>query len=302
MSTTKTIMKNYLETLSGDLRLVDMGEYVSLLLQQKQFSPRQVALAVGVPYRSFMNYLSGTRSIPLQTVLEILTYISSSKRERTALIDELYTKVSKIKSTSSNSQPIYLPKTYSKELAYLVGAIHDGTVFSNVTKKQYLIQFCQETDDNWLDLIVEKINFVFLCSPKRYQSYVQLCGKAIYEFFAKVIGVTQYQKDWHSFLHKIPREYQLSAIAGMFDAEGWVGNSQDKRLKFSQSSREKLLEVKSVLRSHNIQSGRVIRENDGFALWLCGQNSIDFATKVGKFCEHRNKRSGLTDLLKSVIA
>ncbi len=289
-------MENYLSRLSRDLRLVGLGNYLNSLLQRKRITPVVIAKAINVPYRSFMNYLGNTRAMPLEVAFHVIKSLSSNNAEEVTLLDELYENVSWIKSAASTSQAVRLPKHFSKELAYLIGAIHDGTVFANRTKNQYIIQYWQFSDQDWLDIVAQKLEKVFSCKPKRYANYVQFSNKAAYEFFANVLNVPQHQTDWDSFLNRIPKELQWYAIAGMFDAEGWVGSHDDLRLKFSQKNKEKLVEVKQVLLVHNIKSGEVIPENDGNALWLCGKNCIEFAKNVGCFCEHKNKRQKLYNL------
>lgn len=289
-------MENYLRRLSGDLRLVGIGDYFDSLLQQRAVSPRQIAHAIGVPYRSFMNYLRNTRAMPLGIALRVIRSLSSNNAEAATLLEELYQNVFWVTSTASTAQTVRLPKHFSEELAYLIGAIHDGTVFANAAKNQYLIQYWQFSDPQWLKIVARKLEMVFARKPKRYAHYVQLSNKAAYEFFAKVLRIPQRQVSWDSFLRGIPVELQLQAIAGMFDAEGWVGTPHDLRIKFSQKNKYKLAEVKRILRHHAIASGGVIPENDGHALWLCGKSCIDFAAKVGRFCEHRTKRQKLAKL------
>jgi hypothetical protein len=295
-------MQNYLDALSIDLRLVDMGVYVEQLLQKKAISPKKMAQRINVPYRSLMNYIRNTRALPLGVAFQLIKVISNSKLEEKAYMDELFQKSAWIKSSASTSNLVKLPKQFSKELAYLIGAIHDGTVFANATKNQYVVQFWQINNSRWLETVADKLEKVFSCRPKRYEEYVQLANKAAYEFFAKVIGVKQRQGEWDSFLKVVPRNLQLYAIAGLFDAEGWVGAKQDLRIKISQGNLAKLIETKKVLRLHNIGSGEVISENGGYALWLCGENCKDFAAGVGKFSEHLIKRGKLSDLIVSKAA
>ena len=289
-------MENYLNRLSGDLRLINVGVFFEILLKQKNVSSRSIAKSLGVPYRSFRNYLCNKRAMPLGIALGVIKILSNGKKQQKILSNKLFNEISWIKSTASTAKSVKLPKRFSKELGYLIGAIHDGTVFANESKNQYVIQYWQFSDKNWLNIVAEKLERVFACKPRMYKSYIQLASKAAYEFFAKVIRIRQRQCDWNSFLISLPEEFRQYAIAGMFDAEGWIGSPKDLRLKFSQNNKEKLAEVKNVLYLQGISSGEVIHENNGYALWLCGKNCIDFAKKFVSFSEHRNKREKLNRL------
>ena len=102
-----------------------------------------------------------------------------------------------------------------------------------------------------------------------------------------MIGIPRYQKDWSSFLEGKSWELQRLMIVGMFDTEGWCGNKKDLRLKLSQKNREKLIEVKKVLKKNNIQTGKLVVEHkDNHAIYICGKNVIIFIDKVGYLSKH----------------
>lgn len=283
-------LSNYIDSLSKDVRIVGLEKFFKELISSKQVPLRIIAERCGTPYRSLMNYLRGTRSVPLEVSRNIIQSLSNNKREYNNLMDLLFKNAVYAKSTCSHSKSVKLPKIFDKDLAYLIGAIHDGCVFSNPKKNQYLIQYVQHSNKNWLITLSEMLHRVFELKPKQYNGYIQLSNKVVYEFFSKVLKIPQYQGDWSSFLDGKPWQLQKLMIIGMFDAEGWCGTSKDLRVKFSQKNKEKLLEIKKVLEKHNIHPGNVVVEHDNYhALYICGESLITFINAIGKLSKHPAK-------------
>lgn len=281
---------NYIGLLSEDIRVVGLEDFFKKLILSKNIPPRKISERYGTPYRSLMNYLEGTRSLPLGICKGIIKTLSRDNKEYKKLLDRLFDNIRFVKSTCSHSQTVKLPKLLDETLAYLIGAMHDGCVFSNSKKNQYLIQYVQHSNKQWLDTISKMLYDIFGIKPKQYSGYVQISNKFVYEFFSKIIKIPQYQRDWSSFLEGKPWKLQRFMIIGMFDAEGWCGHPRDLRLKLSQNNREKLNEIKMVLEQHDIHTGNVVVENsNNHALYVCGKNLIKFVNEIGHLSKHPSK-------------
>ena len=280
---------NYLDLLAGDIRLIGTQDFFKKILDSKKISNKHLAKKLKIPYRSLMNYLNGSRSLPLSLCKDILDLLGKYCDEYMELFDKLFVNTVYAKSTCSHSKPVKLPKIFDENLAYLVGAMHDGCVFSNKLKNQYLIQYVQYSNKKWLKTISDMLYKIFEIKPKQYERYVQLSNKVVYEFFSKVIEIPKYQKDWSSFLKNKPWYLQKYMIIGMFDAEGWCGTKDDLRIKFSQKNRGKLEEVRNALNEHHIHSGDIVVEHHtSHALYIAGKNVIKFITEIG--CLSKNPK------------
>lgn len=287
---------NYFDKLSDDIRLVDVSVVLRKMIKQKGVPLKEVSQRTNVPYRSLMNYLSGSRSIPLKLCRRIIGAISSSEKEQKKMFDHLYDVAEYATSVCSHAKVVNIPKIFDEHLAYIIGALHDGCVYSNESRNQYVVQIVQHSNQQWLCELAKSLSKVFGIQPKVYRGYLQIANKFVFEFFAKVIGIPRYHVDWDCFLKGKSWEIQKRMISGMFDAEGWIGNKEDVRLKFSQKNHNKLREIKEVLNSKGIRSGRVLKENDAHALFICGKNCLNFIDEVGVFSKHPKKLAKFREL------
>ncbi len=280
---------NFLPVIDSDLRLVDTGPFLHQLIKGKKVYAKQIAKNIGIPYDTFKGYLMNRRYIPIRVYINVIKQISRNSNEYNLFLTNLYQVANKITSISSKAAVFNLPKRLDECLAYLIGAIHDGTVFKNPSKNQYVIQYWQYGNKEWLTLLSNLLEQVFGVRPKEYKQYIQLSGKPVVEIFNKVLGVPSDQSKWNSFLIGIPWKYQKIMIAGMFDAEGWCGKNYDMRLKFTQKNLNKIKELKTVFEKRGIKCGSVIKDRAAFAIFICGQNCLRFYNQIGIYCRNKKK-------------
>jgi len=248
-----------------------------------------------------MNYFEDRRAITLKLTFKLIKLIAKNKSDYNRLLNTLITSEIKLKSLSSNSTLVQLPNEITKELAYLIGALHDGTVFKNEAKNQYVVQFIQHSNRVWLKEIEKLIKKVFNIQPKFYKGYIQISSKIITEFFSNYFHIPQHQGNWNSFLTKIPKELHAYTIAGFFDAEGWCGDKDDIRIKLSQKNENKLKEIKKALESIDIKCGSVVEERKIYhALYICGSNCIKFIDKIGRLSLYQKKIKRMNNILNLV--
>ena len=165
------LIRNYLEELPENIRVVGVSD-ILLDAIACQLSLKQLSKLLSVNYRTFVRYFTKNRAIPLGVLKEVLKKVSNSNVEYMQHLNRVFVENNGFKSNSSKSNKVRLPIRFSKGLCYLIGALHDGTVFSNKTKNQYLIQFWQFRDDKWLLSVAELFNEVFGITPKKYSNYI----------------------------------------------------------------------------------------------------------------------------------
>lgn len=285
-------LPNYLVVLSEDLRVIGMGQFFRNLMMKNKIGPKVLSEQLGTPRRSLMNYLSNSRSIPLTTCKKMIEIISSDFDKT---FDRFYAEAKLITSVSSKAQAVQLVKIIDSELAYAIGAMHDGSVFSNPKKNQFVVQYIQHSNEIWLRKLSKILQKNFGINPGHYKGYIQISNKYVFEFFSKVLGIAK-QTEWSTFLIGFNWNLQRYLIAGMFDAEGWCSKN-DPRLKFSQKNYQKLRELQYFLNKNNIQTGKIVVENNAHALYISGKrNCFNFCSKIGRLSKHPNRIKRLKKL------
>jgi len=289
-------LDNFLLALDSDLRLVNIGLFLDKLIKKEKLSYKQLSEDIGIPYTTFIKYITNKSSVPISVCISIFKKIAKTENEFQQLMDDLYANANKITSISSKAKNFKIPKVIDNDLAYLIGAIHDGCVFKNELKNQYVVQYWQYHDKEWLTQIANMLEQIFGIRPKEYTYYIQLAGKPVFEVFNKVLMVPTNQAKWDSCLRNFPWEYQKRIIAGFFDAEGWCGKNYDLRLKFTQNNKRKLKELKQVLEEHGIKCGAIIKDRTSSAVFVCGKNCLAFYNQVGVYCKKRSKLERLKSI------
>lgn len=295
-------LPNYLECIPESVRVRGVGKILLDIVRKKNLNLKSLSDKLNTNYRTFVRYFTESRPIPLGLLKKFLVIVSCNEKEYYYYINKVFLENTGFKGESSNSNPVKLPTCFSNELCYLIGALHDGTVFSNAKKNQYLVQFWQFNDENWLSEIANMFNKVFGVKPKIYSNYIQVCGLPVFAFFRNVIGVPRMQSSWNSF-SKIPisSRFYKSVLAGFFDTEGWIGSSWDTRIKFSQNNADKLVEVKRMLLSLGIKTGNVTCERDSRALYISSHTDfVRFCEIFSDFSLHGIKRLKLNNCLREL--
>ncbi|MEM2878266.1 MAG: LAGLIDADG family homing endonuclease [Candidatus Hadarchaeales archaeon] len=261
-----------------------------------------IAKKVGVPYRRLFRYIAENRPMPLDVLRLIVEEITPDRKSHDAVMESIYQLKLTFKTFASSSNEVSLPKFYDERLCYLLGVLHDGTVYADENKNQYVLQFWQKTDRALMSLAADYIEDIFRIRPKEYGEYIQLSSKVVVEFFRTVMKIPRRHKEWSSFLMKeLPWQLKKYQIAGFYDAEGWCGGKSDPRIKFSQKSSRKLSEIKTVLEEHGIKCGEVCAERNIHVLYISDFNScVKFAEEIARVSRHSQKSAKLSELLEYV--
>lgn len=156
------------------------------------------------------------------------------------------------------SAKAWLPKFLDPRLAYLVGALRDGTISDSGSK--YEVSFAQK-DERWLNFLDGLFVKLFRpsnktkivrhrnCSPRLFIS-----SKPIFEFLHKAFEVPIGNKNhWNTpeIILSAPYAIQKYYISGFFDADGVVRKSG--RIGFCQANKIALEEILEILESRGIQ-------------------------------------------------
>ena len=182
--------------------------------------------------------VSGRSSLPLAFVKEIVKKwkeVCVPSEEKYQYILSLIEEKSIIKG-DTNSKPVNLPKSLNPQLAYLLGALRDGSLPA-VYNNQYEVQFSQKNKE-WLEkTIVPLIEKAFKIKAK-VESYgnqtrrVKIYSKPIYFFIKKFFEYPErLQVTWEVpfLIRTSPLEIKRWFVRGFFDAEGEI-NVKQKRI------------------------------------------------------------------------
>ena len=161
----------------------------------------------------------------------------------------------------------------TKNLAYLLGALRDGSVSKfkdNTGKFHHSITFYSKSIE-WLKVIQQKIREVFgiqtkISSYSGKTPYVRIYSKPIAEILQKEFQhPLKSQITWVTptiIKNNQNKRILVHYIAGFWDAEGGV-DLQNKQIKFHLSWNEDrclpLEDIKNVLKKIGIKTGRVCK-------------------------------------------
>lgn len=178
---------------------------------------------------------------------------------------------------SGSNISVKIPKKLTKELAYLVGFLRDGTV-SRECQNEYLCAFYNKDKQliniikTFLDKTFEldsKIEFRDDCNSIRIRSFT------LYLFFKLIFGVKK-QFIWNTpeIIKKSSKEIKKWYVSGFFDAEGGAPHiekySKTKRknlyISFNQKHKEPLDFIKKFLDEQGIKTGEVYWKSDEYVL------------------------------------
>ena len=293
---------DYLDKLPDDIRVKGVGNVIQDILSERKVNLSKIARKVDTPYRVYFRYVKEGRAIPLKALRTTLGAVSKDKQDYDSMMKAICGQKLVFKTLASNSSEVRLPRHYDERLCYLLGLLHDGTVYINERKNQYVVQFWQGTDRALMKVAADHLCAVFGTRPQEYSEYIQLSSKAVACFLRLVCGIPERHRDWNSFLIEgLPWQLQKHQIAGFYDAEGWCGGKNDPRVKLSQKNPKKLAEIRSLLGKHGIKCGDVIREREVYALYVSGLNScVRLAKEIARISHHSKKRAKLEELLECV--
>lgn len=152
-----------------------------------------------------------------------------------------------------NAASAKLPSHLSSKLAYLVGAMRDGTL---ARSGKYEISISQ-SNDSWLKTLKEIIYDVFQPSnePAIRNNRVTLSNRPIFEYLNKIFEIPVGKKDqWATpkIIKMAPLNLTKYYIRGFYDADGL-----SYKLGFCQVNKEALIFVKNTLEKIGIKTGKL---------------------------------------------
>ena len=225
--------------------------------------------------RNSYHYRSGKRAIPLKAL---------DKKAIQKLLS-----ISKARfGNGGNAASAKFPTYLNPKIAYLVGALRDGTI-NNYGK--YEVCYVQK-DIRWLQILKKLIEEVFDPSSKPRlivregnTPKITMSNRVIFEFFRIVFEVKPgYKIDWGTpkVIKNAPLELQKFYVRGYFDADGVSGIN----IGFCQANLESLLFIRKLLKklgieTRKIESRKTSKGNDFYYLYIRTKDQIKFFTLIG---------------------
>ncbi|MBL7160104.1 MAG: hypothetical protein ISS95_00915 [Candidatus Aenigmarchaeota archaeon] len=180
---------------------------------------------------------------------------------------ELIEKIVYLKSgTGLSYSRIKIPKLMSKDLAYLLGALRDGSLINSSGK--FWVRIYDDKESGWIENIKPRIEKLFdkrihLREHKRFNSkYLDISSKPLCSFL-NILVDKNLHKDVPEIIKGSDIEIQKAYISGFFDAEGYVPYPTVKnkryRITFNQKNQKPLIFIKQFLDTLNIKCPKISR-------------------------------------------
>ncbi len=150
-----------------------------------------------------------------------------------------------------------------KDLAYLVGALRDGSVFYDKNSRNYN-SIWYENNTEWLSNSIAKRIFKLFKKEPRLEEYkenyyrVILSSQKVYNLFVNDYEFIAPQEKWNTprIIKKASQEVISNYVAGFFDAEGDC-STKNYVVGFSQKNFESLRFIKNWLNKNGIKSSNI---------------------------------------------
>ncbi len=190
---------------------------------------------------------------------------------------------------SRSKPPVLIPRKLDSDLAYLVGALRDGSISKRVGV-DYTLSLSQSGEGSyiWLRKIASIIRRQFGVAPKieadRTGHRIVVHSKPVVLFFEHVFSMPMDQRYWDTpNLIKTGSAIEIGLakgyVAGFFDAEGYVTSVETYRktgktkLAFYQNNRESLDYIRGFLAALGFRPS-FCKDRGKFALYLYGKDAL----------------------------
>ena len=229
---------------------------------KKEYSIKDLCKFLNFPSsRILYYYLSGERVPSVNTLFKLISLLNKEE-----IKDELYNYFKGIYTRGHFADK--LPKSFSSELAYLVGIIcGDGHI-----SKRTEITITNESEDYIKNIVAPIFKKIFNVNP--YFTYEKtyivmiVSSKPVHAFLTKIIGIPKGKKKGAL---KVPefiyftKEFKIKFIQGLFETDG--GLTCDKKgrksILISSSTIEFLKEVQEILKELGINLGGPYKSGSG---------------------------------------
>lgn len=300
-------LDDYFWKLPQEIRVCNIDSYLVELWekckQKQHMNIGQAKIEIGKGLysnrRVFDQYISGTRTPPLEFIRLFRDFCHSIHVH----VDDkkLNTGVFKF-GHGGNAASAHLPFFITPKLAYLVGAMRDGTLARH---GKYEVTYSQSNIE-WLELVKDLVIDVFSPSNRlriAYGNRVTLSNRPIFEFFHRIFEMPIGEKvHWGtpSIIQKVPFSIQKYYIRGFYDADGL------SELGFCQANDKPLYDIKMMLEKHNIKCNpvhkRSLRPGKKYPMYdfLVSRkesNHLRFIKTIG--CSNRSKSKYFPSVLNT---
>jgi hypothetical protein len=257
-----------------EIDVLDLPSDMRLEVPQDGLSEIDISEASG---KCAYFYRTGRRSIPIRAL------------DRSTLKRLL--EISRVKfGNGGNAASAKFPLRLNSEIAYLVGALRDGTISHYYGK--YEVSYVQK-DVRWLRFLKRLIETIFEPSNRPriivrtgYTPKLTFSNRVVFEYFKRVFDVKPGRKvDWNTpqRIKGAPLELQKSYVRGYFDADGVSGIN----VGFCQANLETLLFIKGVLNKlgircrDKIETRKTSKGNDFYYLYVRTADIEKFFMLIG---------------------
>ena len=191
-------------------------------------------------------------------------------------------------------------------VAYLVGALRDGSVFYDKANRTYKSVWYQK-DPLWLlHSIQTRVHKTFgkKIQPKEYkkgQYQALLCSKKAFLLFKNEYDFVSPQINWNTptVIRQAQDKTIAAYIAGFFDAEGDI-SVENYVVGFSQKNREPLQFIRDWLQSKGVICSEIFcadKKSETLRFYITSRKNHYRFNQLVPF-EHPDKRRRLTVLLQ----
>jgi len=320
---TKIPLKNYLLNLVNETDEKESSIYVNGVghFIQKIWSEiaknnwrklkvrKLISERLGIGHGGFYDCKNGKKAISIQTLYKLLLLWREFCNKNNAELNEKWDEVYSINftlSTHSKCQKTILPKFLSPKLSYLLGWMcGDGHL--KCGNERYLIKISEKSVSQLEFVLKPLFNEIFnVKSPifKRFgRGYaIQLGSKPIFRFLTQIVKVEVGKIP--SIVKKMDYTNKKYFLAGVFDSEGYVNDSnENSRLVISQSSREFLEEIMKLFKEVDVNFTGPYFNRGKLGVWYTIQirkktEIIKFASVAGSF--HIDKLQKLKKLVDKI--
>ncbi len=256
----ETILVDYLDKLPEDTRLINVDKELRKVWKKLQLKVSGAEFSAAMSEiakehytltRNFEFVLDGQRSPTIGLLRSMNRFLVDYglRIDLKKLLNNARVKFGH----GGNAASAQLPYSLTPQLAYLVGALRDGTL---ARCGKYEISISQN-NDRWLKILKNIINCVFDPSnePAIRNSRVTLSNRPIFEYLHRVFEIPVGKKDnWETpmIIKKASPSLQRYYIRGFYDADGL-----SYKLGFCQVNKEAIVFVKETLEKLGIKTGKL---------------------------------------------
>lgn len=289
----KEIPINYLNKFPEETRLVNVQKQLAMItklleknIKKEKF--RDYRNQLNKKHKNLRSYINGRRDPPLKFIRDLLK--TTRKLNLDIDFEKLFSNIRVRFGHGGNAATAKLPIVLTTELAYLVGAMRDGTL---ARSGKYEVSYSQKNIE-WLKIIQDLLIRIFQPSNKLAirNNRVTLSNRPIFEYFHRIFEIPIGKKDlWGTpkIIKLASIEFQRHYIKGFYDADGlsW-------KFGFCQTNKDAILFVKDILEKLGIKTGKLSvmktkGRKDFYSFGTSRKSRDDFIRLIGSLNPSKQK-------------